>query len=176
MTANSYSKALYELSVEAGILKVIENQAKNLLEYINKIDEFKKFIKSPVSKQDDHLNIIDVVSKTLKFNTLFEKFLKFLSSKRRLFYLDKILKDFLSFCSLNRGELDAKIISSKELSKEEIEVIKKDLSQNFKSNINLNYEIDKSLIVGIKIQVGSIMIDNSLKTKLKKIHKQLIEV
>ena len=45
MTANSYSKALYELSVEAGILKVIENQAKNLLEYINKIDEFKKFIK-----------------------------------------------------------------------------------------------------------------------------------
>ncbi len=87
---------------------------------------------------------------------ILNKFLNFLVSKRRLFYLDKILKDFVSYCSFKRGEVDAKLISAKELKDDEVEKIKK--------------------ISGLIIQVGSIMIDNSMKNKLKQIKSKMIEV
>ena len=40
---------------------------------------------------------------------------------------------------------------------------------------NIDYKFDPSLIGGLVIQVGSIMIDTSIKTKLKKLEKNMIE-
>ena len=53
--------------------------------------------------------------------------------------------------------------------------IKKELFSKFGSKINLDCKVDKELISGIIIQVGSIMIDNSIKNKLKQIKSQMIE-
>ena len=62
------------------------------------------------------------------------------------------------------------------LEKADVEKIKKDLFAKFGSKINLDYKVDKDLISGLIIQVGSIMIDNSMKNKLKQIKSKMIEV
>ncbi len=74
------------------------------------------------------------------------------------------------------GEVNAKLISAKELKEDEVEKIKKELFSKFGSKINLDYKVDKDLISGLIIQVESIMIDNSMKNKLKQIKSQMIEV
>ena len=176
MTFNSYSQALYELSIDYDILNEIEDQAKSVLKALETIKEFNDFIKNPLFTQNDHIQIINAISKEFSFNPTLEKFLKFLVSKRRLFYLDKILEDFVSYCSFKKGEVKAKLISSKELKDDEINEIKKELFNKFGSKINLDYKIDKDLISGLIIQVGSVMIDNSMKNKLKQIKSQMIEV
>mgnify|MGYP001341454980 CR=1 FL=1 len=51
----------------------------------------------------------------------------------------------------------------------------KSLKENFGSNIKLNYVKDQSLIGGLVLQVGSVMIDTSIKNKLKQIEQQMIE-
>ena len=175
MTFNSYSKALYELAIDCDILNEIEDQAKSVLKALETIKEFNDFIKNPLFTQNDHIQIINAISKEFNFNPILEKFLKFLVSKRRLFYLDKILKDFATYCSFKRGEVKAKLISSKELEDDEINEIKKELFNKFGSKISLDYKIDKDLISGLIIQVGSVMIDNSMKNKLKQIKSQMIE-
>ena len=53
--------------------------------------------------------------------------------------------------------------------------IQKDLSRNFKSSLNLEYIYDSDLIAGLIIQIGSVMIDTSVKTKLKKLEKNMLE-
>ena len=68
------------------------------------------------------------------------------------------------------------MIQSKELKDDEIKEIKKELFNKFGSKINLDYKIDKDLISGLIIQVGSIMIDSSMKNKLKQIKSKMIEV
>ena len=78
--------------------------------------------------------------------------------------------------SSNKGELKAKIVSSKKLSIEEQRKIQSELSENFKSKLNIDYEYDPNLIAGLTVQVGSIMIDTSIKTKLKKLEKVMLEV
>ena len=95
--------------------------------------------------------------------------------KRRLFYIKKILSDFILICSEQRGEVQAKLITSKNISAQELESIKNELKENFGSNIKLNYVKDQSLIGGLVLQVGSVMIDTSIKNKLKQIEQQMIE-
>ena len=95
--------------------------------------------------------------------------------KRRFFYLEQILKTFIEICSEKRGELKAEIKSAKLLNQEEIKKITDELSNNFKSQIKLNYIQDESLIGGLVVQVGSTMIDTSIKSKLQQIENRMIE-
>ena len=77
--------------------------------------------------------------------------------------------------SNNKGELKAKLISSKKLSIEEQKKIQSELSKDFKFPLNIDYEHDPDLIAGLIIQVGSVMVDTSIKTKLKKLEKNMLE-
>jgi F-type H+-transporting ATPase subunit delta len=85
------------------------------------------------------------------------------------------VESFLKLCFKKRGELKASLISSKELSETELETISNDLSQSMGSIIRLDYKIDKDLIGGLKLQLGSFMIDSSIKNKLKKLEQRMLE-
>ena len=172
---NSYSQALYELANESKFLNKIEDQVVALIKLISESNDFNLLIKDPTNKQEDQLNIISIISEKFEFNNLLKKFLCFLILKRRLFYLDKILRDFTLICSKKRGEVVAKLIAAKELNDSEIDKIKNELIQNFGSNVKLNYKHDPSLIGGLIIQVGSVMIDTSIKNKLHQIKNKMIE-
>ena len=81
----------------------------------------------------------------------------------------------MKLCSKKRGEIKASLISSKELSQLELDSISKDLSDSMGSIIKFDYKIDKKLIGGLKLQLGSTMIDTSIKSKLKKYEQVMIE-
>ena len=95
--------------------------------------------------------------------------------KRRFFYVDNILKSFVETCSAKRGELKAELTSAKDLTEDEVNSIKEELTENFSSKIKLNYKYDKSLIGGLIVQVGSTMVDTSIKNKLQQIENRMIE-
>ena len=176
MSFNSYSQALYELSIETNSIDEIQDQAKSIKKALETIKEFNAYIKNPLFKQADQTKMLNAFVEEFDLNPILGRFLRFLASKRRLFYLDKILKDFILYCSFKRGEIEAKLISAKDLKEDEVNNIKNDLFAKFGSQINLNYKVDKDLISGLIIQVGSIMIDTSMKNKLKQIKSQMREV
>ena len=74
-----------------------------------------------------------------------------------------------------KGEMSASLISSKNLSQEELDRISMDFSNSMSSTIKFDYSVDESLIGGLKIQIGSFMIDTSIKDKLKRYKKLMIE-
>ena len=106
---------------------------------------------------------------------LFKNFVSFLITKRRFFYVEQILRSFIEICSEKRGELKAEIKSAKQLTQDEINKITEELSNNFNSKIKLKYEHDQSLIGGLVVQVGSTMIDTSIKNKLQQIENRMVE-
>ena len=172
---NSYSQALFELASENNLIDDIEKQASSILELIRNSIDFRDLIKDPTNKIEDQLKIINKISDQFKFNELVKKFLGFIIFKRRFFYVEKILKDFLTICSNSRGEIQAELSAAKELNEIEINNIKNELSNTFGSNIKLNQKYDPSLIGGLIIKVGSTMIDTSIKNKLQQIEKKMIE-
>ena len=56
-----------------------------------------------------------------------------------------------------------------------MESISKELSLSMGAIIKLDYEVDKDLIGGLKLQLGSFMIDTSIKNKLKKYEQKMLE-
>ena len=170
-----YSLALFELSEESNLLSQIEEQALFLLNLINQSSDFSNLIKDPTINQEDLSKVINKILENNKFDTLFKNFLNFLVQKRRFFFIERILKSFIETCSKKRGELKAELRSAKNLSNDEIIKITEMLIKNFRSKIKLNYKYDKSLIGGLVVQVGSTMVDTSIKNKLQQIENRMIE-
>ena len=175
-TSKSYAQALYELSKENSELDKAEVEMKSLNELLGLNLNFKEFIISPTISKENKKNVILQIAVQNNFSETMKKFLSFIALKNRLFFLDKITESFLNIISKSKGELKAKLISSKKLSDIEQKKIQDQLSENFKSHINIDYTYDSSLIAGLIIQVGSIMVDTSIKTKLSRLEKNMVEI
>ena len=174
-TAYSYAVALYELSKENSELNKVEDGMKSLKLLLKESTDFKEMILSPTITKEEKKEVIFLIANKNNFSITLKKFLGFVALKNRLFFLDKIIEGFLNLVSKIKGELKAKLVSSKELSKEDQKKIQSELSEGFKSTVNIDYTYDPDLIAGLIIQVGSVMVDTSFRTKLKKLEKNMIE-
>ena len=172
--ASRYSLALYELAEENKNVQEVEEQSFALIKLIDESKDFKSIVKNPTNKKEDQINIINKISEHYNFNILLKNFLCFLVEKRRLFFLQNILKNFVDICSHKRGEVKAKLVAAKRLNNDEINKIKDELSKNFTNKVKLDYKYDPSLIGGLIIQVGSVMVDTSIKSKLKQLENKMI--
>ena len=157
------------------MLSQIEINVLSIIDLIEKSDDFKNLIKDPTVSQNDLTNSINKIFDYLKIENLLKNFTNFLVIKRRFFFIEQILNNFIEICSEKRGELKAELKSAKELSNEEISQITEELTKNFSSKIKLNYKHDESLIGGLVVQVGSTMVDTSIKSKLQQIENNMIE-
>ncbi len=174
-SASRYSLALYELAEETNSIQEIERHSLSIINLISNNENFRSFIKDPTNKKEDQFNVLKKICDEFKLNSLLSKFLNFLISKSRFFYVEKILKSFIETCSKKRSEIKAQLTSAKKLTEIEIQNIKEELTKNFSSKIKLNYKNDTSLIGGLIVQVGSTMVDTSIKNKLQQIENKMIE-
>tara|TARA_B100000575_G_scaffold157071_1_gene125405 strand:+ start:280 stop:837 length:558 start_codon:yes stop_codon:yes gene_type:complete len=174
-TSERYSRALFEVSNEANELEKVESDIKHFQSLLGSSKEIKNFIHNPTQSKDNQKNVVKLISEKINFSKNLKNFIFLLIDKRRIFFVEKIINSFLKLCSLKRGEVKAALISSKELSETELEKISKDLSSSMGSTIKFDYKVDKDLIGGLKLQLGSFMIDTSIKNKLKKYEQKMLE-
>ena len=174
-TSERYSRALFEVSSDANELDKVENDVKKFKLLLDSSQETENFIKDPTQSKILQNKVINLFSDKLEFSKNLKNFFLLLIEKRRIFFIKKIFESFLKLCSKNRGEIKASLISSKELTQSELDVISKDLSKAMGTILKFDYKIDKDLIGGLKLQLGSIMIDTSIKNKLKNFEKELLE-
>jgi F-type H+-transporting ATPase subunit delta len=175
-TASRYALALYELAEENSELEVVEKDIKELLAFYNTSIDLKSFIKNPTQTQSSQLEVLNKISASMDLSKIIKNFLFILVVKRRIFFLKNIFLNFLSLISKMRGELKASLISSKNLTNEELVSLNTELSQAMGSNVAFNHQVDESLIGGLKMQIGSLMIDTSIQNKLKKYEQIMLEV
>jgi F-type H+-transporting ATPase subunit delta len=174
-TSERYSRALFEVAEENSELDKIENSLSEFLNLYNSSQELISFIKNPTQSNANQLQAIELISKKFNFPKNLKNFLSLLIQKRRIFYIRKIIQNFLKLCSKKRGEVKASLVSSKSLSKEDLKDISSQFSNSMGLKIKFDYSVDESLIGGVKIQLGSLMVDTSIKNKLKKYQQLMIE-
>ena len=174
-TANRYALALYELAKENSEIEAVEKDIRELLAAYNNSEDLKNFIKNPTQSQSSQLEILNKILAQMSLSKIIKNFLSILVTKRRFFFLNTIILNFLSLISKKRGELKASLISSKDLTNEELKSLNTDLSQSIGTSVTFNYKVDETLIGGLKVQIGSLMIDTSIKNKLKKYEQIMLE-
>lgn len=174
-TSERYALALYELASENSEIENIEKDVNGMLSLYNSSEDIRMFMQNPTKSIDLQIHMINKISELLEFTKTFKNFLSVLIVKRRIFFIGKIIKNFIKLITKKKGILEASLISSKELSKEEIKKISEELSKSIGSTVNFDYKVDKNLIGGLKVQLGSLMIDSSIKNKLKKYEQLMLE-
>ena len=175
-TSERYSRALFEVLREDGELDKSERDIKNFQSIYRSSLEIKNFFKDPTQSISQQIKIVNLLADKLELSTNVKNFFFLLVEKRRIFFINKIAESFLKLCSNKRGELKASLVSSKELSQSLLDKISNDISTAVGSNIKFDYKVDKDLIGGMKVQLGSIMIDTSIKNKLKQYKKVMLEI
>ena len=174
-TSDRYARAMLELAQENNEVNNIEKNILQLLEIYNSSAEFENFIKNPTQPLENQLIVVNKISEIMNFPKILKNFLSVLVTKRRIFFLKKIILSFNDLVAIKKGKLKAQLISYKNLTPENLKKISDELSKVIGSNINFDLKIDENLIGGFKMQIGSLMIDTSLKNKLKKYEQLMLK-
>ena len=171
--SSRYASALISLASNQNCLNEVENDFK-LISNLNDNDiNFMKTLENPtISKVKKNL-IINEISKAKSLNNYTLNFMKLIVENGRILYLSSILKSFNKIISKIRGEIIIEIESPEQISENNKKILIEDLKGYYKSNIKTLFKLNKNLISGSRIKIGSLMIDNSLKTKLNKITKEI---
>jgi len=170
-----YALALYELSKEKNQTEEFVSNMTTFIKIFNSNQDLKSFVKNPTYSVQNQKIVFEKILTLMNFNKMVKNFFSILIEKKRIFFLDIIVEEFLKLISLKRGEVSGNLISSKKIDAKTILDIEREISTNIKRSIKLKPKIDESLIGGIVIQIGSLMIDTSIKNKLQKYKKLMTE-
>ena len=171
--AGRYALSLFEISNEENILAEVEQNIKFIDQALNESEDFNKFVTNPTLSKNDRLIVVEELGKRNNFNIYFINFLKILIEKHRFFFLEKIIKYFNDILCDFRGELNATVSMPSKMSEIQIKEIESMLNKVLKKKVNLDFKHDLSLISGAKLQIGSLMIDDTVKSKFSKILNNL---
>ena len=176
ISVSRYANALFQLAKEAKVIDTVSNDLTILEATINSDFEILKFIQNPSIKKSLKVQFFNTVSQKLELSKLTENFIGLIITKNRVHYILEMIRAFNDLLSELKGIKSANITSAYKLSDEEVSKIKMKLKDKFNSDFNINLLTDLSLIGGLKIQVGSQMIDSSIKNQLNLLKAKMKEV
>jgi F-type H+-transporting ATPase subunit delta len=102
------------------------------------------------------------------------RFLVGLAGAGALGQLPAVLREFEHYVEAGgAAQLLGEITSAAELSAEQRERITNDLRGRYGQNLQLNFTTDESLIGGLIIRIGDQVLDNSLRTRLGAIQRNM---
>tara|TARA_E500000081_G_scaffold83401_1_gene84682 strand:- start:153 stop:752 length:600 start_codon:yes stop_codon:yes gene_type:complete len=169
LISERYSSALYELASDKKCVDDILDDFKKIEYVFKQSSELKKVIKSPLVNSEEKLNILLKIFSQTTMNQLTTIFLKVLDNNKRIPNLLTTILQFKKINSEKRGDISADITSANELSDEEKNNITNQLKNSLGQKLSLNFDVDKTIIGGLIVKVGSKMIDTSIANKINKL-------
>ena len=161
-----YALAIFDLANENNALQAVESDFSSLRTMLAESEELGALVSSPVISSEDQGKGVAAIASSAGFNPLTTKFLGVLAANRRLTALKSIMDAFDRLAADQRGEMSASVTSAKKLTATQLKSLQKNLKSALGQDVAIESIVDESLLGGLKVKVGSRMIDSSLKTKL----------
>jgi F-type H+-transporting ATPase subunit delta len=171
--AARYALALFELSLENKMLSEIEKEVYTFKNVLVGDNELNRFLRNPIYSADQQSRVFLRVCDKLNLSNDFKHTVLLMIKKGRSYDLVNFTTDFLTFCSLKKNELIVRIKSAKKINEENLNKISKAIGKVTKKSIMLNTEVDPSLIAGLEMKVGSILVNSSISSKLNNLRNTL---
>ena len=167
--SDRYASAIYDLALENNEVDVVLNDLEALKKIIQENKELELLVKSPLIASNDKLEILLKLTKNKSTSKMTATFLKVISNNKRFASLTSIVSQFININAQKRGDILADITSADELSDKQKNDIKEQLGTILGDKLSLNYKVNKKIIAGLIVKVGSKMIDASLVNKINKL-------
>ncbi|PHR15312.1 MAG: F0F1 ATP synthase subunit delta [Sphingopyxis sp.] len=164
--AGRYATALFALAQEKNSIDVVQASLATLKNALAESDDLRALTTSPVVSRDDAGKGIAAIAKTLDLDPLSTNLLGVLAANRRLDQIPAVIRAFSSLAYSHRGEITAEVTSAHPLDDKQIDALKAQLKKRVGSDVSVSTAVDSSILGGLVVQIGSQMIDSSIKTRL----------
>lgn len=173
--ANRYAKALLGLAQEDNFQQQAFEDMKLIYQAFNESKELKTVLKSPIVRVSKKLNILNSIFKN-KIHPVTLHYLNIITRKKRAALIEGIAWEYQK---IHRANLDIESVTmitsgaaDDNLNKRAMQIAKKLTS---KSKIEFTHMVNPDLIGGFVLRVGDVQYDASLKRKLARMKKHLLD-
>ena len=167
--AERYAAALLELADGQSNLDAVASDLENIKDLLDGSDDLRRMIASPVINSEDQGKAMAAILKKAKIGGLTAQIVSVVAINARLTVLPTMIKVFQDELARRRGEMTANVTAAKALTKKQEEALMATLKKSYGSDVNLEMQVDPSILGGLIVRVGSRMVDSSLRTKLQKL-------
>jgi len=174
--AGRYATALFDLAKETGAVDAVVADLATFDALIDAHEDMQRFVRSPVFSAEDQVRALQPILDKIGVKGLAQKFLLLVATQRRLFAVRQMVKDLRQLVDQERGVVRATVTLAETPSSKALDAIKASLKDVAGAGAEIDLEIDPEIIGGIIVQIGSKMVDSSLRTKLNGIRTAMKEV
>lgn len=172
-----YAQALFALAQETQSADKVAQDLNGFASAIAQSADLEKLVRSPVLSITVQLKALDAVLAHLNITGAAANFIRLVTSKRRLFAIRDMIRDYNKLSDAAKGVTRAEVTSASALEDAQLQALKDALRHiSGGKSVDVAVKIDPSIIGGLIVKLGSRMVDGSIKTKLNSIRSRMKEV
>ncbi len=170
----NYSHALLVSARAISKENIILEQVKIIVQLMQDSAIIRNVLCSPIIDKEIKIKLVDLVADKYKFETISKQFLYLLIKNTRYDLLLQISDMLTELIAASKGVKSAEILSAFKLNKKEIQAIQQFIEAKLGQAVEVETNVEPSLIGGIVIKYDSNLIDCSVQGALDRIEKMAI--
>ena len=169
--ARVYAEALFEVGRDKGKLDALQQQLAQFADAVDRDRELQVFFFSPylssAEKQEGLERAITGAEPELI------NFLELLVDKQRMTEIFRIRREFEELWKQENRRIDVTVTSAVELDPAVVEKIGQEVERQTGEEADLSSKVDGDILGGIVLQVGNMVLDASIRSRLEKLRKSV---
>jgi F-type H+-transporting ATPase subunit delta len=169
--ARVYAEALFEVGRDKGKLDTLQQQLAQFADEVDRNRELQVFFFSPylstAEKQEGIERAISGAEPELV------NFLELLVDKHRMTEVFRIRRELDELWKQENRRLDVTVTSAVELDPAVVEKIGQEVERQTGEKVDLSSRVDPEILGGIVLQVGNMVLDASIRSRLEKLRKSV---
>lgn len=168
-----YAKALLSLGQQDGQYESYGKSLQEFSDYCKENQDFYAVISNKIFSVEDRKKVLDFVLEKSGFPVLVNNFLKLLLEKNRIGAIPDITEYYTKLTDALSNVTRADILTAKPLKTPALDKLKKALSELTAKEVRVKVEVDESLIGGLVVKIGDLVLDGSVKAQLEGLKESL---
>lgn len=164
-----YAQALLDTALDKKAERDVSSDMADVAVMLERQDVLADFVAAPLYSKEEQFKAIDALGKKAKFHKLTINFLKMLADNKRLPALLEMTTAYKQALREHNDEVFVGVQTAYELNKTQMSDLGKTLKKALGQDIEIRQQVDESLLGGMVVTVGSVMIDDSIKGKLERL-------
>jgi F-type H+-transporting ATPase subunit delta len=171
--ARVYAEALFEVAKEKGKLDTIRDELGQLADALERDRELAVFFFSPYFSTAEKRGGIERA--VIDAEPELTNFLELLVEKHRMPVIFHIRRLFDEMWAEENKLLEVTLTSAVELDPEIVRRVGEEIERQTDRKVQLQSRIDDQLVGGLVLQVGNMVLDGSIRSRLEKLRKEVAQ-
>jgi F-type H+-transporting ATPase subunit delta len=175
--ANEYAKALLEVVDKPGSNLAPESVLEQLEAFgalLAESREFRVALLSPAISPAQKSKVLARLGELIGLSPLVRNFLNIVIAHRRIALLALIRLQFRSHLDEQLGIVRARVNAARHLSSTQKTALESGLAGSVKGSLRFKYTVDGALLGGLTVQIGSKVLDGSVRGQLDSLRRRLV--